>query len=124
DRGAGERALRRRGHQQLHGRIAATVEGQFPDIATAYPEVLARHCTEASLYDKAIGYWSRAGDQAVQRASNREAIEHLRRALSLNETRPETVERSRKELAILSQLGPALMSVYGWPASEVGTAFD
>jgi predicted ATPase len=116
--------LLRSRRQQLHGRIAATLEGQFPDIAAAHPEVLARHCTEASLHDKAIGYWSRAGDQAVQRASNREAIEHLRRALSLNETRPETVERSRKELAILSQLGPALMSVYGWPASEVGTAFE
>jgi predicted ATPase len=60
----------------------------------------------------------------VQRASNREAIEHLRRALSLNEKRPETVERSRRELAILSQLGPALMSVYGWPAPEVGAAFE
>jgi class 3 adenylate cyclase/predicted ATPase len=116
--------LLRSRRQQLHGRIAATVEGQFPAIAAAYPEVLARNCTEASLHDKVIGYWSRAGDQAVQRASNREAIEHLRRALSLNETRPDTVERSRKELAILSQLGPALVSVYGWPASEVGTAFD
>src|SRR5262249_44706538 len=82
--------LLRRRPPQLPGRSAATLEGQFPDIAAAHPEVPARHCTEASLHDKAIGYWSRAGDQAVQRASNREAIEHLRRALSLNETRPET----------------------------------
>ena len=28
------------------------------------------------------------------------------------------------ELAILSQLGPALMSVHGWSAPEVGTAFE
>jgi class 3 adenylate cyclase/predicted ATPase len=116
--------LLRSRRQHLHGRIAAILEGQFPDIAAAHPEVLARHCTEASLNDKAMGYWSRAGDQAVQRASNREAIEHLRRALSLNEKQPETVERSRGELAILSQLGPALMSVYGFPAPEVGTAFE
>jgi class 3 adenylate cyclase/predicted ATPase len=123
-RDAAYSTLLRSRRQQLHGRIAATLESQFPDIAAAHPEVLARHCTEASLHEKAIGYWSRAGDQAVQRASNREAIEHLRRALSLNEKRPETMERSRRELAILSQLGPALMSVYGWPAPEVGTAFD
>ena len=28
------------------------------------------------------------------------------------------------ELAILSQLGPALMSVHGWTAPEVGVAFE
>jgi class 3 adenylate cyclase/predicted ATPase len=123
-RDAAYSTLLRSRRQQLHGRIAAALEGEFPDIVAAHPEVLARHCTEASLHDKAIGYWSRAGDQAVQRASNREAIEHLRRALSLNEEQPETVERSHRELAILSQLGPALMSVYGWPAPEVGTAFE
>jgi class 3 adenylate cyclase/predicted ATPase len=123
-RDAAYSTLLRSRRQKLHGRITAVLEGQFPDIAAAHPEVLARHCTEASLNDKAIGYSIRAGDQAVQRASNREAIEHLRRALSLNEKRPETVERSRTELAILSRLGTALMSVYGWPAPEVGTAFD
>jgi class 3 adenylate cyclase/predicted ATPase len=110
--------------QQLHARVAEALEGQFPEIVAAHPEILARHCTEAGLDDKAIGYLSRAGDQAAQRASNREAIEHLRRALSLNEKRPETVERPRRELAILSQLGPALMSVYGFPAPEVGAAYE
>jgi hypothetical protein len=32
--------------------------------------------------------------------------------------------RSRTELAILSQLGPALMTVHGWSAPEVGVAFE
>src|SRR5262249_44821152 len=59
--------LPRTRRQHPPGRTAAPLEGQSPDIAAAHPEVLARHCTEASLHDKAIGYWIRAGDQAVQR---------------------------------------------------------
>ena len=61
---------------------------------------------------------------AVRRASNREAIGHFRQALALNEKLPPDIGRSRTELAILSQLGPALMSVHGWSAPEVGVVFE
>jgi class 3 adenylate cyclase len=37
----------------LHARIAQTLEGQFTDIAENQPEILARHCTEAGLIEKA-----------------------------------------------------------------------
>ena len=60
----------------------------------------------------------------MHRASNREAIGHFRQALALNEKQPPDVERSRTELAILSQLGPALMNVHGRAAAEVGAVFE
>jgi class 3 adenylate cyclase/predicted ATPase len=110
--------------RRLHARIAAAVEQQFPEIAQTQPEVLARHCTEAGLVDPAVMHWRNAGEQAARRAANREAIAHFRRALSLNEGRPDGVDRRRTELAILAQLGPALISVHGQPASEVGTAYE
>jgi predicted ATPase len=88
------------------------------------PELLAKHCTEAGLDERAIKYWRTAGEKAVRRASNREAIGHFRRALALNEKQPPDLDRSITELAILSQLGPALMSVHGWSAPEVGVAFE
>jgi predicted ATPase len=65
-----------------------------------------------------------AGEQAVRRGSNREAITHFRQALALSEKQPPNVGRSRIELAILSQLGPALMTIHGWSAPEVGAAFE
>jgi class 3 adenylate cyclase/predicted ATPase len=108
----------------LHARIAAELKKLDPEMADTQPELLAHHVTEAGLVESAIVYWRKAGEQAVRRAANREAIKHFRRALSLNETRPDGVERRRIELAILSQLGPALMSVHGWPAPEVGAAFE
>jgi len=110
--------------QALHARIAATLERQFPELVAARPALLARHCAEAGLTEKAIDSWRTAGEQAVHRASNREAIGHFRQALALNEKQPPDVERSRTELAILSQLGPALMSVHGRAAAEVGAVFE
>jgi hypothetical protein len=86
--------------QALQARIAATLERQFPEIVAARPALLARHCAEAGLTQKAINYWRTAGEQAVHRASNREAIGHFRQALALNEKQLPEVERSRTELAI------------------------
>ena len=39
----------------LHARIAETIESQFAEIAENQPELLARHCTEAGLIEKAAG---------------------------------------------------------------------
>jgi predicted ATPase len=116
--------LLRSGRQQLHGEIALTLEKSFPEIVEMQPEILARHCAEAGLDEKAQKYWRTAGEQAVHRASNREAIGHFHAALALNEKLPPGIERSRAELAILSQLGPALMTVHGWSAPEVGVVFE
>jgi class 3 adenylate cyclase/predicted ATPase/DNA polymerase III delta prime subunit len=117
-------SLLRSQRQELHARIATTLESEFPDKAAAQPEVLAHHAEEAGLSAKAIGFWHKAGELAVRRAANPEAIKHFRRALSLLSKQPDTVERSRNELAILSRLGPALMSIHGWASPEVRVAFE
>jgi class 3 adenylate cyclase/tetratricopeptide (TPR) repeat protein len=116
--------LLRSHRQRLHGRIVTTMEAEFPEIIEMQPEILARHSAEAGLDEKAIKYWRLAGEQAVRRASNREAIGHFHQALALSEKQPPNIGRSRTELAILSQLGPALMTVHGWSAPEVGVAFE
>jgi predicted ATPase/class 3 adenylate cyclase len=116
--------LLRSRRQHLHGEIASTIEEVFPEVVEMQPEILARHCAEAGLNEKARNYWRTAGEQAVRRANNREAIGHFREALALNEKLPPDIGRSRTELAILSQLGPALMSVHGWSAPEVGVVFE
>ena len=69
-------------------------------------------------------YWHAAGELAVRRANNREGIGHFGRAMALIEKQPANSSRLQTELAILSQLGPALMSVHGWSAPEVGSAFE
>jgi predicted ATPase len=116
-------SLLRNQRQQLHALIAAAIETQFPEIVDTQPEWIAQHCDEAGWFEKATQYWRAAGEQAVRRAANVEAIEHFRRALLRNAERPAGTERAHTELAILSELGPALLSVHGWTASQVEEVF-
>src|SRR5712692_389962 len=71
--------------QQYHQRIAHVVEEQFPETAEEQPELLAHHYTETGLTEKAVGYWQKAGQSAVQRSAYMEAIAHLRQGLALLE---------------------------------------
>jgi predicted ATPase len=41
--------LLRNRRQQLHARIATTLESQFPEIVRAQPTLLAQHCAEAGM---------------------------------------------------------------------------
>ena len=61
-------SLLRGRRQQLHARIAAALEGQFPEIVAAQPALLARHCAEAGLIEPAVAYWLAAGRQAWARS--------------------------------------------------------
>jgi predicted ATPase len=76
--------------QQYHQRIAQVVEAHFPEVVETQPELLAHHYTEAGFMTQAIPYWQRAGQQALQRSANPEAVRHLTTALELLATLPET----------------------------------
>ena len=116
--------LLRARRQELHARVAAALEQHFADLVERQPELLAYHLQNAGRSAEALLYWRRAGDRAVRRAANREAVQHFRRALSTLDGQPESEARRREELAILSRLSPALMSIYGWSAQEVGDAVE
>ena len=112
-------SLLRSARPRLHERIAAVMERDFPSLIENEPEVVARHWTMAAVVHKAVQYWQLAGERAVRRAANLEAIEHFKTALALLERQPEGQDRAPSELGLLTRLGPALMSVKGWGASEV-----
>ena len=73
--------LLREPRRALHARIAETLESEFADIAENQPEILARHCTEAGLIEKAAGLWGKAGQRSLERSALVEAVEQLTRAL-------------------------------------------
>lgn len=115
--------LLRGARRDIHGRIANALLAVVPADGVA-PEVIALHLQQAERLGEAIAYWQKAAEQSVRRANNREAAAHFRRALSLLEAQPQTNARWRAELAILSQLGPALITVHGWAATEVGEVVE
>ncbi len=110
--------------RQLHGLIAQALEREFPDRIRAEPEVMAHHLTEGGIAERAIGYWLQAGEHAIRRSANIEAISHLRRGLELVETLPDTTERARIELGLQVPLGAALTASKGWSASETVSTYS
>src|SRR4029077_4012809 len=42
---------------EMNARIVEVFEQQFPEALERNPDVLAYHCTEAALFEKAIDYW-------------------------------------------------------------------
>jgi predicted ATPase len=109
--------------QHYHQRIALVLEAQFIEVAQAPPELLAHHCTEAGLIEKAVHYWHQAGQRASERSAHVEALAHLRQGLALLDTLPETPERIRREVDMLIALGASLIATKGWAAPEVGETY-
>jgi class 3 adenylate cyclase/predicted ATPase len=112
-------SLLRSTRQQHHQRIAQVLETRFPDVADTQPELLAHHYTEAGLHEQAILYWQRAGQRAIERSANPEAVRHLTQGLGLLATLPETPARAQQELDLQIALGPALIATKGPAAQEV-----
>jgi predicted ATPase len=105
--------------QALHRRIAEALEQRFPDVVETRPEIVAHHYGEATIADKAITYWHRAGKLSVAKSAVTEAIAQLRRGLSLLDGLPETRERQQLELDIHVTLTTALMTGKGYSDPEV-----
>ncbi len=66
----------------MHRKIAETLESA-EHVALSQPELLAHHFSEANVPESAIEYWQKAGERAVRRSANAEAVHHLRAGLEL-----------------------------------------
>jgi tetratricopeptide (TPR) repeat protein len=115
--------LLRSRRQQLHARIATTLESQFPEIAAAQPQLMAQHCAEASLNEKAVGYWLKAGRRSVAGSAMTEAVAQLQRGLDQLTCLPDDSWRAQQELDLRIELGRALMATRGLAALAVGETF-
>jgi class 3 adenylate cyclase/tetratricopeptide (TPR) repeat protein len=115
--------LLRSRRQQLHRRITATLERQFPEVVEMQPELLARHCTEAGFADKAVGYFLKAGQQAIARCAMIEAVAQLRKGLELLSRVPDSAQHREQELDLQITIGHALIATKGYSAPEPGKSF-
>jgi len=106
--------------QQLHAQIARELE---VDADNVEPEVLGHHFTEARLFDEAVKHWLAAGEKAINRFANAEAVGHSKRGLEVLQNLPESIERDRQELLLQATLGTALGVSKGYTPPEVGEAF-
>jgi predicted ATPase len=117
---AAYQSLLKSSRRQYHQQIAHVLDERFPETTETHPELVAHHYTEAGLIEQAIPYWQQAGQRAVQRSANLEAISHLTKGLELLKTLPDTPERAQQELMLQVALSTPLMLTRGWAAPDVG----
>jgi tetratricopeptide (TPR) repeat protein len=117
-RDAAYASLLRRRREELHARIAAVLEADFPDDVEGQPELLAQHFTEAGLAERAVEYWRRAGERAAARSANLEAEAHLTRGIAVLNTLPQGALRDERELALQVALIAPLWAGRGLGSAE------
>jgi predicted ATPase/class 3 adenylate cyclase len=103
----------------LHERAAQAIEALFHSQLEDHYGDLARHYSRSGNTQKAVDYLNLAGQQAVQRSANTEAISHLNTALAFLQTLPDTPERAQQELTLQVALGVPLQATKGSGAAEV-----
>ena len=116
--------LLREPRRALHALIAEPLETQFAEIAESQPELLARHCTEAGLIEKAAGLWGKAGQRSLERSALVEAVAQLTRALDQIATLPQTPTLRREQIKLRVALITPLMHVKGHAAPETKAAVE
>jgi predicted ATPase len=116
--------LLREPRRVLHARIAETMEREFTEIAESRPELLARHCTEAGLIEKAAAFWGKAGQRSLARSAFAEAAEQLRRALAQIDALPVTPALRREQIKFQVALIAPLIHVKGHAAPECKAAAE
>jgi class 3 adenylate cyclase/predicted ATPase len=117
-------SLLRSTRSEVHKRIAAVLAERFHETIETQPELLAQHYGAAGLAAEAVEYWRRAGQKAIQRSANLEAMHHLERALEAAGKMAESPERDQLEIGLLITLGPVLIGTRGWAAPEVGRSYE
>jgi class 3 adenylate cyclase/predicted ATPase len=108
----------------LHARIAETLESQFAETTESRPEILAHHCTEAGLTEKAAGLWGKAGQRSLQRSALVEAAAQFTRALDQIVTLPSTPTLRREHIKLQVALVTPLIHVKGYAAPETKAAAE
>ena len=116
--------LLREPRRALHARIAKTLETNFPDIAENQPEILARHCVEAGLIEKAATLWGRAAQRSLQRSALVEAVAQFTRALDQIASLPGTSALRREQIKLQVALITPLLHIKGQAAPETKAAVE
>jgi class 3 adenylate cyclase/predicted ATPase len=116
--------LLRSKRQQLHGRIAEALESGFAEVMQTQPEILAHHYAEAGLSELAVVWWGKAGDLAIKRSANVEAVRHFGRSVALLQRDVTSREHKATELAMRIRMSGPLIATGGYVTTELAENYE
>jgi len=104
---------------RVHRRVGESEERLYGSRAGGRAAELAVHFERGQDYPRAVQYHQQAGENALQRSANTEAIPHFTKGLELLKTLPDTLERTQHELRLEVALSLAFVMAKGYAAPEV-----
>jgi tetratricopeptide (TPR) repeat protein len=104
--------------KQIHERVGQAIETLFAGQLDDHLNALAHHYSHSDNADKAIEYLTKAGQQALHRSANADAVRNLSTALELLLGTPETPLRMKRELPLQMTLAVSLVPVKGFGCEE------
>jgi class 3 adenylate cyclase/tetratricopeptide (TPR) repeat protein len=99
--------------QELHRTAAQTIVTEFPALADAQPELIARHWSGAGDAERAFAAWRKAGGVARSRNAFVEAREAYRHALDVLAMTPPSPEGNTRELELLIAINRMIAATKG-----------
>jgi tetratricopeptide (TPR) repeat protein len=107
---------------RIHRRIVEVFEHDFPEFPVRNPDVMAHHCREAGLPEKAIDFSILAARMALARSAGVEAQAQVEQAITLLPAIAEETPRRRLEGRLQVALADAMMMTKGFASQEVMSA--
>ena len=105
----------------IHARILQAMNDE--QARTPY-EILARHAEGAGQFDRAIQYWSQAGDAATAKSAYAEAAGFLDAAIALIRAQDDGEDRRALELELQLRLGQVRVATEGYGNPATLAAFE
>ena len=114
-------------HEQrkaLHERTGQAMEVLYKENLEEHCSELAYHFSQSGNAERTVEYLRLAGQQAIQRFADVDAVRHLTLALGVLATLPASAERDQHELALQLALGIPLANTHGWSSPELERAYS
>jgi len=104
---------------ELHEAVGTAMEERYVGVLEEVSVPLAIHFELAGLVDKAITYYDLAGRRAIEFSSYEDAISHFKKALSLLEEKPRSMDRDKREFDLLLVMSAPLMFAHGFASEDM-----
>ncbi|MFN2417996.1 MAG: AAA family ATPase [Candidatus Limnocylindria bacterium] len=117
-------SLLRSARNEHHERVARALVERFADTTAGRPEMVAHHLTQAGQAAASIPYWMAAGQAAMGRSANLDAVSHLTTAIDQLATLPESPQRAGQELGLRVLTAVPMTLTRGWANPEVGEMYE
>jgi len=108
----------------FHRRVADALETVHAADLDAVSGRLAMHYERAGLAERAVQRYARAAEAALHVYANREAVDYLKRALSVLNGLPKSQDRDVQELKLQTALGVPLVLTSDFGHSEVAKVYE